>query len=124
MTSETNAQPVDGKACEDNTVLAPSLKSFVQLVKKSLTGGSKNAVQQSEMIKNVERLEQKISSGSGHRPCANCSCNGDILFLDPILHHRVILATGIAKAYAAGADLSCKRRKILQSNIEYIENHL
>jgi len=124
MTLKTNAQPADGKTCEDNTVLAPSLKSFVQLVKKSLTSKSNNAVRLSEMIKNVELLEQKIFNGSGHRPCANCSCNGDTLLLDPILHHRVILATGIAKAYAAGADLSCKRRKILQSNIEYIENRL
>ncbi len=124
MTTKTRTQPAEGLTCEDNTVLAPSLRSFVQLVKKSLTDNTKNAVEPSEMIKNVEILEQKISSGSGHRPCANCSCNGDTLLLDPILHHRVILATGIAKSYAAGADLSGKRRKILQSNIEYIENRL
>lgn len=115
---------MDGKNCEDNTVIAPSLKSFVQLVKKSLSSKSKNSVKPSEMLKNVELLEQKISNGSGHRPCASCSCNGDTLLLDPVLHHRVILATGIAKSYAAGADLSGKRRKILQSNIEYIENSL
>ncbi len=124
MTSKTNVQPAYSKTCTDNTVLAPSLKSFVQLVKKSLTSKSKNAVKPSEMIKNVELLEKKISSGSGHRPCANCSCDADTLLLDPILHHRVILATGIAKSYAAGADLSGKRRKILQNNIEYIENRL
>lgn len=124
MISKTNTQPADGNTCEDNTVLAPSLKLFVQLVKKSLTSKSKNAVQPSEMIKHVELLEQKMSSGSGHRPCANCSCNGDTLLLDPILHHRVVLATGIAKSCAEGADLSGKRRRILQSNIEYIEDRL
>jgi len=124
MTSKTNAQPTNAKNCENNAVLAPSLKSFVQLVKKSLTSKTKNTVKPSEMIKNVELLEQKMSGGSGRKPCTNCSCDGDALLLDPILHHRVILATGIAKSYAAGVDLSGKRRKILQSNIEYIENHL
>ena len=124
MTSKINTQPAEGKTCEDNPVLAPSLKSFVKLVKKSLTSKSKHAVKPSEISKKVYRLEQKISRGSDHRPCANCSCDGDTLLLDPILHHRVILATGIAKSYATGADLSGKRRKILQSNIEYIENRL
>ena len=124
MISKTKTQPAAGNTCEDNTVLAPSLKSFVQLVKKSLTAKSKNVVQPSEMIKHVELLEQKISNGSGHRPCANCSCSGDTLLLDPILHHRVVLATGTAKSCAEGADLSGKRRRILQSNIEYIEDRL
>ncbi len=124
MRSKTNTQPADGNTCEENTVLAPSLKSFVQLVKKSLTSKSKMSVQPREMIKHVELLEQKISSGSDHRPCANCSCDGDTLLLDPILHHRVVLATGIAKSCAEGADLSGKRRRILQSNIEYIEARL
>ncbi len=124
MSTKKNAQPDEGKTSEAGAVLAPSLKSFVQLVKKSLTSKTKNAVKPSEMIKNVERLEQKMSNGSGRWPCTGSSCDGDTLLLDPILHHRVILAAGIAKSYASGADLSGKRRKILQSNIEYIENHL
>ena len=124
MTIKTKTQPADGKTCEDNAFLAPSLKAFVQSVKKSLTSKSKSAVRPSEVIKNVEQLERKMSSRSGRRPCVNCSCDGDTLLLDPILHHRVILATGIAKSYASGAELSGKRRKILQSNIDYIENRL
>ena len=124
MTTKTNPQPAEDRTGEDNSILAPSLKSFVQLVKKSLTSDSENAVKPSEMIRNVEKLEQKLSSGTGRRPCANCSRSADALLLDPILHHRVILATGIARSFASGSDLSGKRRRILQSNIEYIENRL
>ena len=81
MTSKTNAQPTNAKNCENNAVLAPSLKSFVQLVKKSLTSKTKNTVKPSEMIKNVELLEQKMSGESGRKPCTNCSVMGMCFYL-------------------------------------------
>ena len=124
MTTQTNAESVQDKTCVDDTVLEPSLKSFVQMVKTNLINQTKNRIKPSEIIKSLEILESKLTGSNGHASGTKCSRAHNTLLLDPILHHRVMLATGIARSFATGSDLSCKRRKILQSNIEYIENRL
>ena len=124
MTTKMNSEMAASKSYEDDESFAPSLKRFVQSVNKALINQAKSPINPSELIKNAENLEKKFPGASNHVFGTKSSPESDTLLLDPILHHRVMLATGIAKSFSSGTGLSNQRRKILQSNIEYIENRL
>jgi len=124
MTTKMNSEMAANESYEEDESFAPSLKRFVKLVNKTLINQAKSPINPGELKKYAENLEKKFPGASNHTFGTKCSPESDSLFLDPILHHRVMLATGIAKSFSSGTGLSSQRRKILQSNIEYIENRL
>ena len=110
--------------CQSNNdeMLAPSLKRFVKMVKSNVINQSMSSIQSEDMIQNAENIERKLlGECSDSSDINNTQENGE-LCLDPILHHRVLLSTGIAKSFAIGNSIRHQRMKVLQSNIEYIEN--
>jgi len=118
------ADVADNKPSVKDEMLAPSLKRFVKMVKSKVINQSMSGIQSGDMIQNVENIERKLLGECSDSTGINSTRETRELCLDPILHHRVLLSTGIAKSFATGNGVSHQRMKILRSNIEYIENSI
>ena len=124
MTEKIKTNSVKHCQSKNDEMLAPSLRRFVKMVKSRVINQSMSSIQSGDMIQNAENIERKLLGECGNPSGVNSTRENRELCLDPILHHRVLLSTGIAKSFATGNSISHQRMKILRSNIEYIENSI
>ncbi len=124
MTKKIKTDSVKHCQSENDEMLAPSLRRFVKMVKSKVINQSMSGIQSGDMIQNAENIERKLLGECSDSSGININRENRELCLDPILHHRVLLSTGIAKSFAIGNSISHQRMKVLQSNIEYIENRI
>ena len=101
------------------------LACFVKAVKTNLWSRMKKGNLASAAIKEAEVLEEKFKTWGSHHPCQPGSGDsGKHLLMDPLMHHRVSLATEIVKSMANGGGVSRTREKVLRNSIDYIEPQL
>ena len=101
------------------------LACFVNAVKSNLRSSIKKRELAPATIRNAEELKEKFNAWGSHPPCLHRKVvNGNRLYMDYLLHHRVDLATEIVKSMANGAGLSRRREKVLRNSIDYIEQRL
>ena len=118
-----NCSDQDRKAAEVSG--PPGVRRFLKTVKANLSSSFMSDAQSKAVLQNAALIENGlldwISNTSDPRKAKDSERR---VHMDYLLHHRLELAKEIAVSFAKGGSLSNRRRKVLESSIDYLEENL
>ncbi len=111
MTTKIKTDSDNHCQSKNDEMLADSLKRFVKMVKSNVINQPMSSIQSGDMIQNAENIERKLLGECSHSSDINNSRENGELCLDPILHHRVLLAPGHLRNQVANGLLQFRERQ-------------